>query len=53
MALLDNVFKQRMVGALVLIAVAVIFLPMPFTREDENRQVEGGAPAAPPAAAAA
>ncbi|EGH32549.1 sporulation related protein, partial [Pseudomonas syringae pv. japonica str. M301072] len=53
MALLDNVFKQRMVGALVLIAVAVIFLPMLFTREDETRQVQVEAPAAPQAPAAA
>jgi DedD protein len=49
MALLDNVFKQRMVGALVLIAVAVIFLPMLFTREDETRQVRVDAPSAPQA----
>jgi DedD protein len=50
MALLDNVFKQRMVGALVLIAVAVIFLPMLFTRQDEEtRQVQVDAPAAPQA----
>ncbi|MHB9595764.1 SPOR domain-containing protein [Pseudomonas amygdali pv. morsprunorum] len=52
MALLDNVFKQRMVGALVLIAVAVIFLPMLFTREDETRQVQVDAPSAPQAPAA-
>ncbi|MEG5263789.1 SPOR domain-containing protein [Pseudomonas sp. JDS28PS106] len=51
MALLDNVFKQRMVGALVLIAVAVIFLPMLFTRQDESRQVQVEAPAAPQAPA--
>ncbi|GFM54148.1 SPOR domain-containing protein [Pseudomonas capsici] len=49
MALLDKVFKQRMVGALVLIAVAVIFLPMLFTRQDEVRQVQVEAPAAPQA----
>lgn len=49
MALLDNVFKQRMVGALVLIAVAVIFLPMLFNREDETRQVQVDTPAAPQA----
>jgi hypothetical protein len=49
MALLDNVFKQRMVGALVLIAVAVIFLPMLFTRQDETRQVHVEAPSAPQA----
>ena len=28
MALLDSAYKQRMVGALVLVALAVIFLPM-------------------------
>ncbi len=53
MALLDNVFKQRMVGALVLIAVAVIFLPMLFTREDETRHVQVDTPAAPQAPAMA
>ncbi|NVL27576.1 SPOR domain-containing protein, partial [Pseudomonas syringae pv. actinidiae] len=52
MALLDNVVKQRMVGALVLIAIAVIFLPMLFTREDETRQVQVEAPSAPHAPAA-
>ncbi|EGH99191.1 SPOR domain-containing protein [Pseudomonas syringae] len=51
MALLDNVVKQRMVGALVLIAVAVIFLPMLFTRQDETRQVQVEAPSAPHAPA--
>ncbi|KAA8706187.1 SPOR domain-containing protein [Pseudomonas cannabina] len=51
MALLDNVVKQRMVGALVLIAVAVIFLPMLFTREDETRHVQVEAPSAPQAPA--
>lgn len=51
MALLDNVFKQRMVGALVLIAVAVIFLPMLFTRQDETHRVLVDAPAAPQAPA--
>lgn len=35
MALLERGLKQRIVGALVLIALAVIFLPMLFTREDE------------------
>ncbi|NBA94240.1 SPOR domain-containing protein [Pseudomonas sp. R5(2019)] len=49
MALLDNVVKQRMVGALVLVALAVIFLPMLFSREDEQRQVRVEAPAAPAA----
>ena len=39
--------KQRIVGALVLIALAVIFLPMLFTREDESRQVVVEAPPRP------
>lgn len=39
MALLERGLKQRIVGALVLIALAVIFLPMLFTREDESRQI--------------
>ncbi|KJK19400.1 SPOR domain-containing protein [Pseudomonas sp. 2(2015)] len=47
MALLDKVVKQRMVGALVLVALAVIFLPMLFSREDEMRQVRVEAPEAP------
>ena len=49
MALLDKAYKQRMVGALVLVALAVIFLPMLFSREDEQRQVVVQAPAAPQA----
>jgi DedD protein len=51
MALLDNVFKQRMVGALVLIALAVIFLPMLFSRPDETRHVQVDVPATPQAPA--
>ncbi|MDF0732536.1 SPOR domain-containing protein [Pseudomonas entomophila] len=47
MAVLDKGMKQRMVGALVLVALAVIFLPMLFTREDEMRQVRVQAPEAP------
>ncbi|MFV2949902.1 SPOR domain-containing protein, partial [Pseudomonas japonica] len=47
MAGLDKVIKQRMVGALVLVALAVIFLPMLFTKEDELRQVQVEAPQAP------
>ncbi|MCE4055632.1 SPOR domain-containing protein [Pseudomonas sp. Au-Pse12] len=47
MAMLDNVYKQRMVGALVLVALAVIFLPMLFSREDEQRHVTVDVPAAP------
>ncbi len=49
MALLDSAYKQRMVGALVLVALAVIFLPMLFSRQDEQRQVIVEAPAAPQA----
>lgn len=47
MALLDNVFKQRMVGALVLVALAVIFLPMLFSRQDDTRRVTVDVPATP------
>lgn len=47
--MLEKAYKQRMVGALVLIAIAVIFLPMLFTREDETRSVRVDAPAAPEA----
>jgi DedD protein len=47
MAVLDKGMKQRMVGALVLVALAVIFLPMLFTRQDEMRQVHVEAPQAP------
>lgn len=53
MALLDKAYKQRMVGALVLIAIAVIFLPMLFSRQDEARHVQVDAPAAPQAPAVA
>ncbi|MNS35898.1 SPOR domain-containing protein [Pseudomonas sp. MAG733B] len=51
MALLDKAYKQRMVGALVLVALAVIFLPMLFSRQDEQRHVTVEAPAAPQAPA--
>ena len=47
MAMLDKVIKQRMVGALVLVALAVIFLPMLFSRQDEQRQIQVDAPTAP------
>jgi len=47
MALLDKGLKQRIVGALVLLALAIIFLPMLFTREDEMRQVVVEAPVMP------
>ena len=47
MALLDKGLKQRMVGALVLVALAVIFLPMLLSRQDEMRRVVVDAPAMP------
>ncbi|MNZ47458.1 Cell division protein FtsN [compost metagenome] len=47
MAMFDRGLKQRIVGALVLLALAVIFLPMLFSREDEVRQVAVDAPAMP------
>src|SRR3546814_11120704 len=49
MAWLDKAYKQRRVGALVLVALAVIFLPMLFSRQDEQRQVTVEAPTAPQA----
>ncbi|MFZ3153537.1 SPOR domain-containing protein [Pseudomonas sp.] len=49
MALLDKGLKQRMVGALVLLALAVIFLPMLLSREDESQRVQVDAPAIPAA----
>ncbi|OEC39998.1 cell division protein [Pseudomonas sp. 1D4] len=50
-AVLDKGLKQRIVGAVVLLALAVIFLPMLFTREDELRQVQVEAPPMPQAPA--
>jgi DedD protein len=47
MAGLDKNLKQRIVGALVLVALAVIFLPMLFSRPDDVRQVVVDAPAMP------
>lgn len=47
MATLDKYLKQRIVGALVLVALAVIFLPMLFSRPDDLRQVVVDAPAIP------
>lgn len=44
---MDSGLIQRMVGALVLIALAVIFVPMLFNREDDARRVEVDAPAMP------
>ncbi|MFS0827816.1 SPOR domain-containing protein [Pseudomonas phoenicis] len=49
MTVLDKGVKQRIVGALVLVALAVVFLPMLFTRQDEVRQVHVEAPQAPAA----
>jgi DedD protein len=51
MALLDKGLKQRIVGALVLLALAVIFLPMLLSREDEMQRVRVDAPAMPRAPA--
>ncbi|MBM7060877.1 SPOR domain-containing protein [Pseudomonas sp. UL073] len=52
MALLDKGLKQRIVGALVLVALAVIFLPMLLSRQDETRHVVVDAPPMPQAPAA-
>lgn len=51
--MLDKGLKQRMVGALVLVALAVIFLPMLLSREDEMRRVVVDAPGMPQAPATA
>lgn len=48
MALLDRRLKQRMVGAAVLVALVVVFLPMLFNRDDEQRRVRVEAPPMPP-----
>jgi DedD protein len=47
MALLDNGLKQRIVGALVLLALGVIFLPMLLSRQDDLQRVVVDAPAMP------
>ncbi|MCQ4297551.1 SPOR domain-containing protein [Pseudomonas stutzeri] len=49
MAMLDKGLLQRMVGALVLVALAVIFVPMLFNREDDLRHVTVDAPTIPAA----
>ncbi len=49
--MLDKGLKQRMVGALVLLALAVIFLPMLLSREDELPRVVVDAPSMPAAPA--
>ena len=51
MALLEKGLKQRMVGALVLVALAVIFLPMLLSRQDEMHRVVVDAPEMPQAPA--
>jgi DedD protein len=51
MALLDKGLKQRIVGALVLLALAVIFLPMLLSRQDQLQPVRVDAPAMPRAPA--
>jgi len=47
----DKGLLQRIVGALVLVALAVIFVPMLFNREDAGRQVAVDAPEMPDAPA--
>lgn len=53
MALLDRRLKQRIVGAAVLLALVVVFLPMLFQREDGQRPVRVEAPPMPPTPQAA
>lgn len=45
--MVDKGLVQRIVGALVLLALAVIFVPMLFNREDDGQQVVVDAPAMP------
>ncbi|MCQ4307722.1 SPOR domain-containing protein [Pseudomonas stutzeri] len=52
MVLVDKGLLQRIVGALVLLALAVIFVPMLFNREDAGRQIVVDAPEMPEAPAA-
>lgn len=49
MALLDKNLLQRIVGALVLLALAVIFIPMLLSRQDEMHRVVVDAPSMPQA----
>jgi DedD protein len=49
MALLDSGLKQRIVGALVLLALMVIFLPMLLSRQDDMQHVVVDAPSMPQA----
>lgn len=52
MVLVDKGLLQRIVGALVLVALAVIFVPMLFNREDAGEQIAVDAPAMPATPAA-
>lgn len=47
MAMLERRLKQRIVGAAVLLALMVVFLPMLFNREDDQRRVRVEAPPMP------
>lgn len=51
MAAAEGKLKQRIVGAIVLVALAVIFLPMLFKQEDSVREVVVQAPPMPEAPA--
>jgi DedD protein len=51
MALLESGLKQRIVGALVLLALMVIFIPMLLSRQDDLQRVVVDAPAMPQAPA--
>ncbi len=53
MAAAESKLKQRIVGAIVLVALAVIFLPMLFKQEDSVREVVVQAPPIPETPAAA
>lgn len=52
MLLVDRRLLQRIVGALVLVALAVIFVPMLFNRDDVDQQIAVDAPAMPETPAA-
>lgn len=52
MVLVDRRLLQRIVGALVLLALAVVFVPMLFNREDAGRQIVVDAPEMPETPAA-
>ena len=44
---MDDKLKQRLIGALVLIIAAVVFLPMLLSGQDETVRVEVEVPEAP------